>query len=197
MIKTTNSDQTNIIADILKLHCNNQQIELDATYSKGVFYKNRTIPQPKIKIDLHPQTDDTIKARAENLPIKSNFIYSIIFDPPFIVGHTKQHATGIIGKRFNSFRYISDLWEWYDNCLIEFHRVLIKGGVLIFKCQDTVSSGKQWWSHIHITTQAEKNGFYMKDLFILLANNRIQGHNHKNQKHARKFHSYFLVFEKK
>ena len=37
---------------------------------------------------------------------------------------------------------------------------------------------------------------YNKDLFILLAKNRIVGHNHNNQKHARKFHSYFLVLIK-
>jgi hypothetical protein len=45
--------------------------------------------------------------------------------------------------------------------------------------------------------EAEKNGFYTKDLFILVAKTRMIGHNHKIQKHARKFHSYFLVFVKK
>ena len=42
------------------------------------------------------------------------------------------------------------------------------------------------------------HGFYPRDMFILLAKNRIIGHNHKNnQSHARKYHSYFWVFEKK
>jgi hypothetical protein len=45
--------------------------------------------------------------------------------------------------------------------------------------------------------EAEKSGFYIQDLFILLAKNRMIGHNHKNQKHARKFHSYFIVLKKK
>lgn len=35
-------------------------------------------------------------------------------------------------------------------------------------------------------------------MFVLLAKNRIVADwQAKNQKHARKFHSYFLVFEKK
>jgi hypothetical protein len=68
--------------------------------------------------------------------------------------------------------------------------------VLIVKTQDTVSSGKQWFSHLYIMNEAERIGFYNKDLFILLAKNRIIGHNHKNQKHARKFHSYFIVLKK-
>lgn len=120
-----------------------------------------------------------------------------MFDPPFVVGHTKDKPTGIIGERFHGFRYISDLWTWYDLCLKEHYRILKKGGKLIFKCQDTVSSGKQHFSHVHIINKAEDLGFYTKDLFILLAKNRIIGHNHANQKHARKFHSYFIVFEKK
>jgi hypothetical protein len=69
--------------------------------------------------------------------------------------------------------------------------------VLIFKCQDKVSGGKQYFSHCFIKEEAEKIGFYPKDLFILLAKNRIMADwQVENQKNARKFHSYFWVFEK-
>lgn len=196
MITSISYDQQEIIKNIIKMHCPSG-IELDPTYSKGIFYKNMPENEPLEKFDLYPQTDDTLEANANNLPHLDNQVSSIMFDPPFIVGHTKEKPTGIIGERFHGFRYIKDLWQWYDECIIEFNRVLQVGGVLIFKCQDTVSSGKNWFSHCHIIEFAEKNGFYTKDLFILLAKNRIVGHNHANQKHARKFHSYFIVFEKK
>ena len=40
-------------------------------------------------------------------------------------------------------------------------------------------------------------GFYIKDLFILLAKNRIVANwQLKNQKNARKFHCYYLVLQK-
>lgn len=40
-------------------------------------------------------------------------------------------------------------------------------------------------------------GFYPKDLFILLAKSRLVADWQKNsQKNARKYHSYFWVFEK-
>ena len=194
MIKTINDNQTNLIKDILNLHCPNG-IDLDPTYSKGNFYKN--IPQPKLKSDLFPKHPDVVGCDASSLWLEDSSINSIMFDPPFIAGHTKDKPTGIIGERFHGFRYIPDLWDWYDKCLVEFHRVLKKDGVLIFKCQDTISSGKQWLSHVHIINKAEEIGFYTKDLFILTAKSRIIGHNHQIQKHARKFHSYFLVFEKK
>ena len=66
---------------------------------------------------------------------------------------------------------------------------------MIFKCQDTVSSGKNYLSHYFILNMAIGIGFYPKDLFILAASNRIIG-NINHQIHARKFHSYFLVLEK-
>lgn len=195
MIKSISSNQFEIMKNILDLYTNGQ-IDLDPTYSRGIFYKNGIIPQPKLKSDLYPQTEDTKKCDAAKLWLDDSSIKSIMFDPPFIAGHTKKKPTGIIGKRFHGFRYIPDLWKWYDECLSEFYRVLDFEGILVFKCQDTVSASKQWLSHVHIINFAEKLGFYTKDLFVLTAKHRMIGHNHANQKHARKFHSYFLVFEK-
>lgn len=195
IIKTTSYDQAQIIKNIIKLHCP-QGIELDPTYSKGNFYKNTGIDEPLEKFDLYPITDDTLCADAADLPHMDESIGSIMFDPPFVVGHTKNKPTGIIGERFHGFRYIKDLWEWYSDCIAEFHRILKPNGVLIFKCQDTISSGKQHLSHVHVINECQQRGFYCKDLFVLLAKNRIIGHNHKKQQHARKFHSYFLVFIK-
>jgi len=195
IIKTISYNQIEIIKDIVSLHTG--YIELDPTYSKGNFYKDGLIKEPHYKYDLFPQREGVIESDAAALPLQDSFIKCMMFDPPFIVGNTTGKPSGKIAQRFGAFRYIKDLWAWYDLCLIEFYRIIKPKGYLIFKCQDTVSSGKQYLSHIHIINEAEKLGFYTKDLFVLLAKNRIIGHNHKNQKHARKFHSYFLVFEKK
>lgn len=194
-IKTVSENQHDIIKDIIALHNDGKGFHLDPTYSSGNFYNKGGIPQPRIKSDLIPRFDDVHGWNANSLELPDNSIESIMFDPPFVAGHTKEKPSGIIGERFHGFRYIPDLWKWYEECLTEFSRVLKNGGLLAFKCQDTVSSGKQWWSHVHIINEAEKRGFYCKDLFVLVAKNRLIGHNHANQKHARKFHSYFLVFE--
>lgn len=194
-ISTISYDQGEILRNIVSLHCP-EGIELDPTYSKGNFYKLNGIEEPLEKFDLYPQTDDTLRASADNLPHWNDSISSIMFDPPFIAGHTKNKPTGIIGERFHGFPSVSSLWEFYDASILEFWRILQPGGVLVFKCQDTISSGKQWLSHVHIINVAEQIGFYTKDLFVLLAKNRIIGHNHKRQKHARKYHSYFIVFIK-
>lgn len=127
MIKSISFNQQEILEDIIKLHCP-QGIEVDATFSKGVFYKGKPNLLPKLKFDLFPQTEDTIKSAAEALPLNDNSIKSLIFDPPFCVGYTTGRKTGIIGQRFNGFRYIKDLWEWYFLCIKEFYRVLDWGG---------------------------------------------------------------------
>lgn len=197
MITTLSYDQHEIIRNIVALHLQGEAIECDVTYSKGNFYKEGTgIDKPVFKFDLFPQTDDTIQASADNLPVPDGKFKSIMFDPPFVAGHTKAAPTGIIGTRFHGFPYMRDVWEFYTNAIAEFSRVMQKGGILIVKCQDSVSSGKQYMSHVHVINEAAANGFYCKDLFILQAKNRLIGHNHAVQKHARKFHSYFIVFVK-
>jgi hypothetical protein len=123
-------------------------------------------------------------------------VTSIMFDPPFIPGATKRPRTGILTKRFGWLRTVNDLWEFYGESLAHFSEILRPDGVLFFKCQDVVSSGKQWWSHIEIVKMAEAKGFVLEDLFILTAKSRLQDPRWKTQRHARKFHCYFLVFIK-
>ncbi len=78
----------------------------------------------------------------------------------------------------------------------EAHRVLKKKGILIVKCQDEVSANKQWLTHVEIINEYEKLGFYTKDLFVLVRVNHASVSRIKKQVHARKNHSYFLVFVK-
>jgi len=197
VIKTVSGNQHEIIRNIQNMYAPDG-FELDPTYSKGVFYRPDDIMEPKLKYDLFPKDEDTLKASADDLPLDDNSISSIMFDPPFVAGHTKKQPTGLIGKRFHGFRYVSDLWGWYDKCLMEFSRVLKEKGVLAFKCQDTVSSGKNWFSHCYVMNRALVHGFYPRDMFVLTAKHRMIGHNHKEkQSHARKYHCYFWVFEKK
>ena len=84
LISSISYDQIEIIENILKLHTKDNTIDCDPTYSKGNFYKNGKIKEPKYKFDINPQTEDIIKADARSLPLDDNSVNCIMFDPPFL-----------------------------------------------------------------------------------------------------------------
>lgn len=198
MIKSISYSQEEIIKDILNLHLQTDRFDLDPTYSKGNFYKN--IRQPRYCFDIAPQSSDVREFDCQKLPFKDEALYSIMFDPPFLTGKgpslTSKKDNCKIGKRFGVLPTEKELFEFYQKSISEFYRILEPNGFLVFKIQDKVSNGKQYISHCIVHNYAVKVGFYLKDLFILLAKNRIKSGKHTRQLHARKFHSYFMVFEK-
>lgn len=201
MIKSISYNQTEIIHNILRLHVPTQIIDCDPTYSKGNFYKDLDIKQPRLKFDINPQAEGVVYADCRNLPIKSNSLNCIIFDPPFLATTGKSLVSNdennIINKRFGVYPSEKELHKFYIDSMKEFHRILSPDGILIFKCQDKISSSKQYMTHVFIMNEAVKIGFYPKDLFILLAKNRLSAKwQIENQKNARKYHCYFWVFQK-
>jgi len=202
VISTIGFDEQEIIRDILYLHGNGNYIDCDLTYSIGNFYK-KGLPKPRYKFDKFPQRKDVIKATADNIPLENESCKIVMFDPPFVIaGETykdNDEGSSIISKRFEGFKDFADLKTMYESALKEIYKVMNDKGLLIFKCQDIVSSGKNHFSHCLIMNIALEIGYYPKDLFLLLAKNRINafnGEKWKNQYHARKYHSYFWVFEK-
>lgn len=201
LVKSVSWDQGEIIKNILKLHSQNGRIDCDATYSTGNFYKNTGIEEPVYRFDINPQVVGVEFGDSRNLPLEDGSIGCLMFDPPFLAttgsSLKKNDESNKINKRFGVYPSEKELHQFYIDSIKEAYRVLSDHGILIFKCQDKVSSGKQYMSHCFIYTEAIKAGFYPKDLFVLVAKNRIVADwQLKNQKNARKFHSYFWVFEK-
>jgi len=184
MISSVHNSQVDAIQAISKLYIG-ERFHLDPTYSKGIIHKS--LMDPELKSDLATGQD------CRSLPYLPNFIRSIMFDPPFLAG---GGPTGIMHERFSSYPTVKSLLEFYNESLKEFHRVLIKNGYLVFKCQDLCNGRTQTFSHCEIYSMALANGFYARDLFVLTKLNRAKPHNMKEQTHARKFHSYFWVFQK-
>ncbi|MDE0642768.1 MAG: site-specific DNA-methyltransferase, partial [bacterium] len=84
----------------------------------------------------------------------------------------------------------------YEEAGVEAHRVLRDRGVLIVKCQDEVCSNRQRFTHVEIMSAYEQIGFVAEDLFVVVRGNRPGVSRVVKQVHARKNHSYFLVFWK-
>ncbi len=204
VISTIGYDQHQMIKDILKLHVPSGTIDVDVCYSTGKFYEKSGITPPVHKFDIRPQADGVIEADCQDLSehLEAESVDCVMFDPPFLMSSPSKNKkdndnSNLIHKRFSSFKSPKSLWGFYSNSLKEFHRVLKPKGVLIFKCQDSVNSGKQYFSSNYIINESESIGYYVKDKFVLLAKMRMISGKIKTQQHARKFHSYFIVFLKK
>ena len=69
-------------------------------------------------------------------------------------------------------------------------------GTLIVKTQDEVSANTQELTHVQITNFYEGElDLYTKDLFVVIRSNKPAVSGMQEQVHARKNHSYFLVYE--
>lgn len=199
-VRSVYSTNHDVIHNIMELY-NIERFDLDCTYSKGKFWKN--LPLPINKSDLIPSDNTVITASSEELPFEDGSMKSIMYDPPFIIaGKTykdNKEGSSIIAKRFEGYETYEHLRENYYNTLKELYRVTKKDGLVVFKCQDTVSGGKNHFTHVMVMNMALELGFYPRDMFILTAKMRINSFGTKwtKQEHARKFHSYFWVFEKR
>ena len=199
IVKSTYESNFDVIKNIMRLY-NIDSFDLDCTYSKGAFYKN--LPEPKIKTDLYPTSINVIQSNSQSLPFEDETMSSIMYDPPFIIAgksyKDNKDGSSIIAKRFEGYQNFEDLKKDYYFSLKELNRLLKKDGIVVFKCQDTVSGGKQHLTHVMIINMAISMGLYPKDLFILKAKNRLNsfGSRWSKQEHSRKYHSYFLVFQK-
>lgn len=194
VVKSISLEEDDILVGIMQLHNNGNPFCADVTYSIGGLYRG-IVPAPKLKFDIAPQSDGVVAADVCALPLADASISIVVFDPPFMFNPhgtalTKNAAAG----RYTMFPKWEDLERTYRGALSEFRRVLKPKGIVAFKCQDYTDS-KTTLTHCHVWKWATEAGFYAKDLFIRYRTHGPAYNIHLRQKHARKFHSYWLVFE--
>lgn len=201
MIRSVYYNQDEILKSILSLN-NLSGFDADVTYGNGSFYKN--IPEPKCKCDISPQLPGVIECDSANLDwCKDNQLGSVVFDPPFLTyvrAAREGNGNMVMAKRFGGYWRYDELENHYKSTINEAARVLKKKGLMIFKCQDIIHNHKMHCTHLNVINWSS-GLFRLKDLFILPAKSRMaipqqEGTKKKVQKHARIFHSYFLVLEK-
>ena len=86
--------------------------------------------------------------------------------------------------------------DLYFKSAHEAYRVLRGEGIYIVKCQDEVCANQQRLTHVEIINELSEIGFVVEDLFVVVRRNKPGVSRILKQLHARKNHSYFLVFRK-
>ena len=193
--KSVFTNEQVLLKAVIEIHLDNNDIQLDPMYFKGNFYKDGVNP-PAIRYDINPQVEGVEKADAGCLlHIPDNSIQNVILDPPFLFGIHGKTKDYYSSKTHTIFKDYDELVRCYISIIKEASRYLVKKGILIFKCQDYTDS-KTTMTHCLVKDLAEQCGFYAKDLAILVKPNKVTNPNTK-QRHFRKIHTYFWIFEKK
>lgn len=185
-------NNSELFPDILKLYSKPGDTIADVTYGKGVFWRAiDTAIYSFLPSDILTGTD------YNNLPYTDSSVDMMVLDPPYM-GHNggAKYSTArnykVNVKKYDP-NYIETL---YYGGIAEARRVLRNKGILIIKCQDEIQSGKQNINHCQLILHCVDHGFIVEDIFILVQkSDPIM--RHKYQVHARKNHSYFIVFRKK
>jgi hypothetical protein len=197
VVRSVYESQNEILSGIMRLHCPGG-FDADLTFGNGQFW--RKIPAPSLRYDITPLHDGVIAADSSHLPLPAAAIRSAVFDPPFLtyVKKGRAHKGGRVAMtaRFGGYYTYAELESHYRGTLAECHRVLKPSGKLVFKCQDIVHNHRLHCTHANVIGWAASSGFRLLDLFVLPAKHRMPGPQKGTQRHARVFHSYFLVFER-
>jgi len=196
VLRSVYEDQHDILDAIRTLHCP-EGFEADLTFGNGSFWKRQ--PRPKYCFDVTPLHEGVVQADSRLLPLPACSLNNMVFDPPFLtyVRKGREHNSKVaMTSRFGGYYRYDELEDHYRDTLSECYRVLKPNGKLVFKCQDIVHNHRLHCTHARVIWMAEIEGFRLADLFVLTARHRMPSPQRGIQRHARVFHSYFLVLER-
>lgn len=190
-----------VFPKILDLYVSKGSVVADVTYGKGVFWRN--IPANTYELRA---TDLLDGIDCRDLPYEDGEIDCVVLDPPYMhtpggSAHTvhtafeRHYRNNATGNRTEK-KYHEAVIELYEDAGREAFRVLRDKGVFIVKCQDEICSNRQRFTHIELMQVYSNMGFIAEDLFVIMRTNKPGVSRAVKQVHARKNHSYFLVFWK-
>lgn len=212
-----------VFPNVLELYVPPGAVIADVTYGKGVFWKNVDLDEYEIYFSDLKKTGIPEFVRggidSRKLPYGDESMDAVVFDPPYM--HTPGGTAHNGHQNFENYYannaeqdhdVVQQIWEEtngkppkYHEAVLDLYfrsareamRVLKPNGIYIVKCQDEVCTNRQRLTHVEITIELEKRGFVTEDLFVVVQTGRPGVSRLKTkQYHARKNHSYFMVYRK-
>lgn len=193
-------NNADMFPSVLSLYVSPGSTVADVTFGRGVFWKN--IPSKLYKIFA---TDIKQGVDSRKLPYETESLDCVVFDPPYMHtpggtahdGHQNfERYYKNNGDNLTTLKYHEAVLDLYFRSATEAWRVLKPGAIYIVKCQDEVCACRQRLTHVEIINHLDKT-FIAEDVFVLVRNGKPGVSRILRQRHARKNHSYFLVFRKK
>ena len=184
---------------VLSLYVEPGSTVADVTFGNGVFW--RKVPGGTYNVLA---TDLAKGVDCRKLPYESNSIDCVVFDPPYM--HTPGGTAHVNHQNYEGYyknnqadsekKYHDAVLDLYFSAAKEAWRILRDGGTYIVKCQDEVCANQQRLTHVELINELGNHGFRSEDLFVVVRNGKPGVSRLLTQAHARKNHSYFIVFIK-
>lgn len=197
--------------DLLRLYVKPGSVIADVTWGRGIFWRQVDVSQYTLHgSDLRAESVD-VRACFTALPYAADVLDVLVLDPPYLYtggfktlrnyfhDDTQRWGGSTYGNKERAteqgIRGVAAVDELYFRGMDEARRVVRHKGIVIVKCMDQVMSGKQVWAHITYLNYGESIGLRSEDLFVTVRKTQpLMRHKAEAQKHARRNHSYFLVF---
>lgn len=189
-----------VFPHVLSLYVPSGSVVADVTYGRGIFWKRIPVGRYELRA-----TDLTTGTDCRSLPYTDGSIDCVVFDPPYM--HTPGGTAHVNHQNYESYyrnnqpvvsgkKYHEAVLDLYFTAADEACRVLRNQGIYIVKCADEVCANQQRLTHVEIINELTTKGFVIEDLFVVLRRNKPGMSRVVKQVHARKNHSYFLIFRK-
>lgn len=214
IVSAYTADNSHVFPRVLNLHVDSGATIADVTWGTGVFWSDIDTAEYELYAsDIDPEKSPSGYAvDCRNLPYADDSLDVVVIDPPYASGFFRDDKEKLAGggshKQFRESyssgelletrgsKYHQAVVDLYHEATEEASRVLNESGTLILKVQDEVSANTQELTHVQITNFLEETlGFYTKDLFVVVRSNTPAVSGMETQVHARKNHSFFMVYE--
>lgn len=197
-----------LIADVARLgYIKPTDRVLDPTFEKGIWWKSFTVAE----LVAYNRESDGSDFRL--LPEEDESFDVIAYDPPYVCpgGITtstipefhERYGMAEGGAEERLFSTPAELQDMINDGLTEMTRLVRRGGYILVKCMNYVSSGKVWWGVDYTLAHANALGLRKIDEFIHVGKGRPQETDRtksdgtpSTQQHARRNHSNLLVLQK-
>lgn len=208
VVTCVQGDNSDLFPDALHLYVHPPAILLDMTWGNGVFWKKVNMQDYTVFAnDLDKERGDT-HYDFRSLPVEWEGQFDgVVLDPPYLYTGGFKTLKSSIDRGYNNKKRsveqgiygVKAVDEMYFAGIREAFRVLKPKGILFLKCADQVMSGEQCWAHeVYGRYAVESVGFKKEDLFILMQKNMpAMRWPPEMQDHARRNHSYLLVFKRR
>lgn len=189
-----------VFRNILKLYVPDGATIADVTYGLGKFWT--LVDQSRYNLlasDIQTGTD------FRDLPYEDESVDAVVLDPPYMhyssgtayLNHTDfADRYRVNTKHHHEIKGHDAVLAMYCEAAEEAKRVMKRRGILIIKAMDEVAD-KQRLTHVELINHLTHHGFIVEDLFVVMRRDTPTISSPTIQRHARKNHSYFLVFRKR